>query len=761
MSIACRHRVLKRSIDRPSGQLLLRLLASAMLVFACGAVVPAAVPATGTAEWIRGGGFEQGFGDFEVYRYPRFFKTKTRPVTTRVENGALSGHYSLLLPGLEKGGYRFVLPEYDLVAGAEYRLTFRIRSTAPVWTQAELFSGIKNISRQAVRLEKGDSRADFTLRASQDSSAGKGKAKYRIVIWISTAANVLIDDISLSGPGRTGTIVTPWLELVPDNLLGIYGIGEPGRMRVSPTMNGKLRYRIVDAVHDVSLTGNENRPVGEDGMVDLITARRGAYRVEIYAGRADGNREVLASRRYAVIDRERAEPAAARYGIAMEEHGLKTQVDARIQAADFYRLAAELGAGSVRIFTLAMPDIVSDDGVHYDFSQIDGALEFCRNYGLEPLVELGSNVPDRLPGWLRTSESRPETIDLTRGLATKKLRDRLARSGGGQYLDLAAYERYLRRVFEHLGDKVRYFEIWNEPGHKFLPDDYLKIARLTRRVQQENAPHAKLAGYSSTKRPGRERQESKGKRLPGFLDEVLSRDRAESIDVLSYHSAHAFKFMEEGQTGRGDETGYVDLLRATLARNRIRRNLPIWDTERGVPWSGHRARRHGSEAASLEVARRLPGIHAASLASHVGRLFWFYMESSTSTIARPAPRYGFFDANLEPMPQVAVYDAMTEVIGGSRYVRRLGRGDGLNIYFFENDKETILMAFNWRRRASSFNVEFPGSGYKWLDVMGNGVMTADSSALQSRKVIQVDGWPSYLVFPGTPVAQVRVPLLDH
>ena len=231
--------------------------------------------------------------------------------------------------------------------------------------------------------------------------------------------------------------------------------------------------------------------------------------------------------------------------------------------------------------------------------------------------------------------------------------------------------------------------------------------------------------------------------------------------IQTTHSAHAFKYMEDGKKGQGGETGYVDMLRASLAKISISRNLPIWDTERGVSWSSFRARRQGSEADSLDVARRLPGINAASLVSNVDRLFWFCMESSTSTIAVSAPRFGFFDANLEPVPQVAVYDAMTELIGGSRFVRRFEQVDGLYIYFFENEKEANLMAFNWRRRMSRFNVELPGPGYKWLYVMGKGVMSAERSALQTRKVIQVDYWPSYLVFPWTTAAQVRVPLPGH
>ena len=440
----------------------------------------------------------------------------------------------------------------------------------------------------------------------------------------------------------------------------------------------------------------------------------------------------------------------------MEEHGQKTHIDGRLQAAELYRLAAELGAGSVRIFTLAMPDLVSKDGVNYDFSQIEKALALCRKYGLEPLVELGSNLPNRIPQWLRTSESRPDTIDLRRGLATKHLKQRLARTGGKHYLDLAVYERYLQEVFKHLGDKVRYFEIWNEPGHKFLPEDYLKIARLTRKVQLGAAPKVKLVGYTSTKQPGKAGLLSKSVKLPGFLNTMLSEDHGKSIDVLSYHSEHAYNFLGEVQDSEEDETGYVDLIRKSLASNGIKRNLPIWDTERGILWSSDRVAAPGSEAESKEVARRLPGIYAASLASGVERLFWFYMDSSTSTIAKTSPRYGFFDANLEPMPHVAVYDAMTHLIGDSRFARLIERDDGLKIYFFENKNETIMMAFNWRRQESRFTIEYLGPGYVQLDVMGNNVLTDTGNDVQTNPEITVDGWPQYLVLSGLRANQVHL-----
>lgn len=670
-----------------------------------------------------------------------------------------------MLPGLDEGGYRFVFPEYDLMADTAYRLNFRLRSAAPVRAKAELFYGEEKISQQALQLQEGDSRAEFDLRTSPDSTGHReDPAKgYRIVLWVMPGADLLIDDVSLAGPGRAGAKAGPWVELTPDNLSGIYGIGEAGTMRVASAVDIPLSYRIVDVVRDSPLTGNGARPVGPDGIIDLITSQRGAYRVEVHAGAADGSEAALASRRYVVIDREHAVPPEARYGIAMEEHGQNTFVDARIDAADLYRLAAELGAGSVRIFTLAMPDIVSADGKRYDFFQIDRALELCRRYGLDPLLELGSNRPDRIPAWLLTSESRPDTIDLTRGLASKELRKRLARSGSEKYLDLAVYERYLRRVFEHLGDKVRYFEIWNEPGHKFLPEDYLKIARLTRKVQRKQAPHAELVGYSSTKLPWNPRRRSKDSELPGYLDAVLSLDHGDSIDVLSYHSAHAFKFLEEGgdDRSRGDETGYADLLRKALARNGVKRNLPIWDSERGIRWAGDRAVARGPEADSLEVARRLPGIHAAALASGVDRLFWFNMDSSTSTITRTIGRYGFFDANLEPMPHIAAYDAMTHVIGDARFARQVEREDGLMIYFFERHEDTLMLAFNWRRQESSFNIEFPGPGYKWLDTMGNEVTAGDGADLQTDKLVKVDGWPAYLVFPDTHAAQIRVTMAGH
>ena len=737
------------------------LLTGVIMLLAGSFSVVVDVFATAEAEWIQGGGFEQGFGDFEVYRYPRFHHGKTKPVVSRVENEALFGRYSLLLPGLDTGGYRFVFPEYQLVGDSAYKLVFRVRSAAAVKAQVEMFFGRNKISTQKAMLKITGQSGEFILHTQEDSVSGidRPSVGYRLVLRIMSGTDVMIDDISLSGPGRVSTIVKPWIELTPDNPLGVYGVSEKGAMQVSSIIDGKYGYRIVDAIHGDTLGSGKTKLDGKGSIVNLITDQRGSYWVEVYADATNGSKDVIARRRYAVIDRTRAKPIATRYGIAMEEHGQKTHIDGKLQADDIYRLAAELGAGSVRIFTLVMPDIISANGSRYNFSQIDEALKLCLEYGLEPLVELGPNRPDRIPAWLRTSESKPDTIDLTRGLATKKLKKSLKRTGGKQYLDLAAYEQYLRRVFTHLGDKVRYFEIWNEPGHKFLPEDFLKIARLTRKVQQGLAPHVKLVGYTSTKIPGRIGRQSDNNKFPGYLDAMLAADQGESIDVLSYHSAHAFKFLEEGQDGQEDETGYVELLRNALTKNNVNGNMPIWDTERGIPWTSERVR--GLKADSLEVARRLPGIYAASLASGVERLFWFNMASSTSTIAKTAIRYGFFDANLEPMPHLAVYDAITQIIGGSHFVRRLERDDGLKIYFFENQDETIVMAFNWRGEESSFKLEFPGAGYQYFDVMGNRIIASGRSSIEMATEITVEGWPRYLVFPDSRSNQIRALVQDH
>ena len=752
------------SMNRFSGMLVSRFLSGCVMLVLGIAGVPSVVSAADAVEWIQGGGFEQGPGDFEVYRYPRFNKATAVPVVSRVDHGVLSGEFSLLLPKLESGGgYRFVFPEFPLQGSSIYKLEFLVRSAAPVRAAAELFFGKKKISRQKVTLKSGDSRGEFALHTQGHSREDEDGflEGYRIVLRIVSSAAVTIDDMSLSGPGDAGVTDRTWVEITPDNPLGVYGTGEAGTMQVAAAVAGKMSYQIVDAVHDSIVTGAETKPLGPDGIVDLITAQRGAYRVEVYAGSAPGKKKALATRRYAVIDRTRAEPAVARYGIAMEEHGQKTHVDGRIQPEDLYRLAAELGAGSVRLFSVVMPDIVSDNGIHYDFTPIDEALRLCRKYGLEVLVELGPNRPDRVPDWLRNASGGSNSVDLTRGLATKKLKKKLEQLDGKIYLDLLAYERYLNEVVRHAGEQAGYLEIWNEPGHKFLPGDFLKIAQLTRKVQREHAPDAKLVGYTSTKSPGRAGRRSDTKRLPGYLDAMLGADRGESIDVLSYHSAHAFKFMEEGQDGQEDETGYVDLIRNTLVKNTVKDNIPIWDTERGIPWTSDRVTGSGVKADSLEVARRLPGIYAASQASGVERLFWFNMASSTSTIAKTVTRYGFFDAKLEPMPHLAVYDAMTQLIGDSHFVRRHDRDDGLKIYFFENRDETILMAFNWRRQESGFKLEYPGAGYRQLDVMGNEVVTDGNSTTRAGTEITVDGWPSYLVFHGASSSQVRVSAQDH
>lgn len=711
------------------------------------------------------GSFESGIKDIEIYRYPKFYEDDRDFVPVSHETRKpINGIGSLLLPSINKGGYKLIPHVFMLESHQEYPFSMLLKSSEPVSVRVEVLQKKKRLAVQKYKTQKGMTRIDFNFRTGQTSESHK-RVPVRLNIWLSSKGNVTIDDITIMGKEPVSEF-TKQVSILTNSATSVFDINELATAQVIRTVNNgsDFYYKIRDIITSKITSSGA---LDKENKLQLDTSRRGAYWIEIWSGNTEKNAEFVERRSYVVINKDAGSVADRdKFGIAMEEHGQRTMIDARLQGGELYKLASEVGAGNVRLFTPAMPDLLSNNGQKYDFSFLNHSLDAASQYNLIPMLELGSNLPNRIPSWLRTSEKSSKTVELRDGLRSKKLKQNFAKSKGGNYLDLGVYESYLKALFNHINGRVQYYEIWNEPGHKFTPETYNRIAQVTRRVQRELQPEAKLLGFTSTKGKGLDvaLEESP---LPRFLQKMISIGAASNIDILSFHSHHAFRFLGKKFDFRNEETGYPDLIRKVLDEADLSDAFDIWDTERGISWtSSHPGRADQISGDTkvnalnkthdfLEVSRRLPVIHAAAFASGVKKVFWFYMDSSTSTIIKLHHRYGFFDAELEPMPQIAVYDAMTEILGDAKFERLIDLNSGTRIYLFSRGEKVIALIYNWKQMNDEISYISTQHHVSHLNIMGNPVEQNKQVKNASKVSVAVDGWPKYLLFDKTDANSIK------
>jgi len=731
-------------------------------------------------ELLRDGGFELGIVDVDILRYPRYGATAASlPVTPpfRDATNPISGRYSLRLPGLPTGGYHLDYPALALKRGETYQLSLDARVARDrARLKIEVFNGWTKVAVRTAKLEKGLQHLRLTFTARGAKGLNEDDAVLFSRIWVSGPADVWLDNVSLSGPAGDAASMGPariWL--APDRGLAIYPVGVEGHFVLDAAdacAGCSTHYAITDPITSRTIRTGTFSPRENDGAwtarVPLDVSKRGFYWVTAYVQDQQHRRLETVRRSYVVINR--SDPPGAnesRFGMCVEEHGPITQIDALVSPADYYGLLRDIGVGSVRVFSLLMPDIVSTDGAHFDFSQADAAISLMRAYGLEPMIELGSNQLYRLPAWLRTAEPGSATIDLRKGMSVRKQREKLERRFKNEYyLMLDKYRDYLHAVFSHFRGRVRYYEVWNEPGHKFDAKDFIRIAAATREVSEAVDPDAVLIGYSST-RKGQVGAGREPDAVPRFSEEMQRLGGLRYIDILSYHSEHAYPFMH-GVIGLHDyETGYVGRLRKILARD-SRQTMPIWDTERGMPWvSPHAERIHYMAGAPhwkyqrpseevLDVARQLPMIYAAAVSSGVDRLFWFNFNSPVGSIFNVSRRNVLFDAQREPMPQIPVYDAMTEVLRRAAFQKLIESEDGGRAYVFKKEAGLVVLAYNWKNKTNTLRISgLVESNMSVLDVMGN--LVGKKSGLATTSIaVDVDKWPRYILVPTAKKVQVTL-----
>ena len=188
----------------------------------------------------------------------------------------------------------------------------------------------------------------------------------------------------------------------------------------------------------------------------------------------------------------------------------------------------------------------------YDFAWLDEAVDGVRAAGVEPWISLSYGNPLYAPEGMK---ARADGIGLS-PLMTEE--------------GTAAWRRYVRTIVMRFRDRVKVWEVWNEPEcgifFKVRPgstwiDDYIELLRITSEEIRAADPAARIAGGATAGSPGDDQ-------IAGMFE----RGFANLADIYTFH-------------GYGEvPERFSRTAGATYAM--IRRNAPnveIWRGEAGLP----------------------------------------------------------------------------------------------------------------------------------------------------------------------------------
>ena len=217
----------------------------------------------------------------------------------------------------------------------------------------------------------------------------------------------------------------------------------------------------------------------------------------------------------------------------------------------------------------------------------DQTIELARRHGISVLGVIG--FPPRWATNAPQDDPRPWTY-------MPKLED---------------WEEHVYRLVDHYKDRVKHWEVWNEPDIVVFwepepnPQDYAKVLSAAYRGAKRADRDCTVYGVSSTSAPFRRSDWT-------FVEAVLKAGGLRSMDVLAVHPYHFPQSPEEAGL-----SAFVDQTVAMMQKYGGRKGVSF--TEIGVVT--HINSRGSSERVQAEM---LPRSYVISLASGcVDKIFWF------------------------------------------------------------------------------------------------------------------------------------------
>jgi hypothetical protein len=310
---------------------------------------------------------------------------------------------------------------------------------------------------------------------------------------------------------------------------------------------------------------------------------------------------------------------------------------------------------------------------------------------------------------------------------------------------LEPWLEYVHTLVQRYGDRIHYWEVWNEPdGYNFwrdTPENYVKLFDQTSQAIKLADPKAQVlnGGLSLL-------TEGDGQVFRNNFIAMASRD---DWSILAYHDYMTFDEM---------------IARYPTARNIFKEpkldKLPFWINEGGF----HTLVPDGEHRQAVELVKKMA---AAPSLARVEGYFWYRLNDIYIPAKDPEGRFGVVDYFYRPRPAFTAYQNLIRELAPRRYfapnsVDKNDKDPGLWIFAYADLKTYDHRLVVWRKAEGTsqpFLFSWPAqsghiTGAK--DLMGNSLKVYDVGTFQA---VALSAEPIFISFKGQPSYPQIQPLL--
>jgi hypothetical protein len=249
---------------------------------------------------------------------------------------------------------------------------------------------------------------------------------------------------------------------------------------------------------------------------------------------------------------------------------------------------------------------------------------------------------------------------------------------------------FFRNMVGHFKDRVKYWEIWNEPDIEVFyigkPEEYAAALKATYPAIKKADPQAKVLVCSFALAPGE------------FAERIFQAGIADSFDIYNIHYY-------------GDPIGVVHRLRShkkLMGNYGIQK--PIWVTEMGAV---HPVAKKGDYETLKPEAAYLVKAYVYGLANGAERFFYFIL----SDYDEAERNYGTVNRDFTPQPAYVALCNLTYVLGEGKFVKQAeASGDGVECYIFEDGGREVAVL--WAKEQQQTKFVLNATDAEGFDVIG-------------------------------------------